>query len=440
MALLKKDLPQVHDEVSDRNTLSSYFPIRTKDRPGAFDWDTVIGFVVKLIYRKQIVLTDTDQFREACKSKFYEKLDDTRFWTYLEEMYFDSNGLFEISPEFQLFKAIKIKGNKPNTRLGEMYASLLQGMYIKDIPKAQLNFIEQTIVDVLNENIKGTESNSGTVNLINESSYLPFISSSFQNDLTFLCNYPKYFLSILSQMLRLYAYLYTAQLALNIGNWRNGEPSSKPLYFILDSETASEERSNIREDGHQRVHASLYKIFPYLAMSESIQESSARKKPIWDLAQKLDDTSFEKLKNYAEAFKQERMLDYDIQNTGCAVDILDDLLKLGATQFNKGQSRHEINNNYVKTIESELCNHFIQSRGRAGKVLVINQDYLMLLTNISIGEKKQLRFHELLTEFKKRGVYFDKKSQQALIQFYERIGNVERMSDSGDAVYVYKTI
>jgi len=55
-------------------------------------------------------------------------------------------------------------------------------------------------------------------------------------------------------------------------------------------------------------------------------------------------------------------------------------------------------------------------------------------------ENEKLRFHELLDEFKERGVYFDKKSQQALIRFYERVGNVERMSDSGDAVYVRKTV
>ncbi|MFT5298212.1 MAG: DNA phosphorothioation-dependent restriction protein DptG, partial [Colwellia sp.] len=50
------------------------------------------------------------------------------------------------------------------------------------------------------------------------------------------------------------------------------------------------------------------------------------------------------------------------------------------------------------------------------------------------------RFNELIKAFESRGVYFDKQSQQALIEFYERIGNVERMSDSGDAVYVNKTI
>ena len=39
-----------------------------------------------------------------------------------------------------------------------------------------------------------------------------------------------------------------------------------------------------------------------------------------------------------------------------------------------------------------------------------------------------------------RGIYFDKQSQAEIVQSYERIGNVERMSDSGDAVYVRKTV
>ena len=64
----------------------------------------------------------------------------------------------------------------------------------------------------------------------------------------------------------------------------------------------------------------------------------------------------------------------------------------------------------------------------------------MLLTNLAIGELDRLRFNELIKAFESVGVYFDKQSQQALIEFYERIGNVERMSDSGDAVYVNKTI
>ena len=60
--------------------------------------------------------------------------------------------------------------------------------------------------------------------------------------------------------------------------------------------------------------------------------------------------------------------------------------------------------------------------------------------HLAIGERDKLRLHELIKGFEQRGFYLDNQSQQVLVSFYERMGNVERMSDSGDAVYVRKTI
>lgn len=440
MATIKDDLPQSVDTVNAKNTLNSYFPVRTKDRAGVFDWEAVIGFVIKLIYRKELLIDDIEEFKIICEKSFNEKLDKTEFVKYLDKMYFSGNNLFNIAPELLLFKAKKVKGNTPNARLGEMFASILQDTFINKETVAQHNFLEKIIINELQKNIKNNDRSVSSKKIINEDPYLPFISNVFGSDLLFLSKHPKYFLGTLSQFLKLYAYLYTAQLALNISSWRKGEPSPKPLYFILDTETASAERIHIRDDGHQRVHKALFKIFPFLSMSESLQPAKEKKVPIWKLSSSLSNSDINILSNYAQAFKEERGLAVTIHNVSSSDDALDVLLNLGKEQFARGQSRHEINVNYVKAIETELCSHFIQSRGRAGRVLVINQDYLLLLTNISIGDRTKLRFHELLEAFKERGVFFDKRSQQALIQFYERIGNVERMSDSGEAVYVCKTI
>lgn len=440
MANIREDLPQSVDNVNAKNTLNSYFPVRTKDRSGAFDWEAVIGFVIKLIYRKELLIDDIEEFKIICEKNFNEKLDNTEFVKYLDKMYFSGNSLFNIAPELLLFKAKKVKGNTPNARLGEMFASILQDKFITKETVVQHNFLEQIIVDELQNNIKNSDYSEPSKKIINEEPYLPFIYEVFGSDLVFLSEHPKYFLGTLSQFLKLYAYLYTAQLALNISSWREGEPSPKPLYFILDTEKASAERMHIRDDGHKKVHTALFKIFPFLSMSESLQPAKKQKIPIWKLSRSLSSSDTIILSNFAQAFKEERGLTSIISDVSTPNEALNDLLNLGMEQFARGQSRYEINVNYVKAIETELCSHFIQSRGRAGRVLVINQDYLLLLTNISIGDRKKLRFHELLEAFKKRGVFFDKRSQQALIQFYERIGNVERMSDSGEAVYVCKTI
>ena len=125
-----------------------------------------------------------------------------------------------------------------------------------------------------------------------------------------------------------------------------------------------------------------------------------------------------------------------------SVDSMMKLLTSSAREIfsKRGSSQFTVNSRVVNAFENEIAQHFVQSRGRSGRVLILNQDYLLLLTNLAVGEQEQLQFQELLEAFKNRGIWFDRQSEQALINFYERVGNIERMSDSGDAVYVRKTL
>lgn len=443
---LKSDLPSLPTDVKNTNDIrgtNGYFPIRASDRnkKGMFEWSSVIGHVVKTSYRK--ILSDNENletYKEHCKFTFLTKLDEANFWQILEKMYFEGEELYKISPQFLLFKLNKKgKGASPSERLGNVYTSLLANFFFEERPKSTLNFIEQQLLEQLD---KIMESKADYKNVVNEEPYLPFISRHFQEDIQFLGKRPKYMLSVFTEFLKLYGHLYASQLALNLRDWRSGEPTSKPNYFILDSEKASDERTLVKNNGYKQINSAFYSIFPFISMNEALQSKENRQLPIWLLAKNI--ANFPGcavlLNNFAAAFKEQRNLDTELESSDNPLNALDDVLKLASAQFKRGESRHEINNDYVKSIQSELCGDFIQRRGRAGNVLVLNQDYLLLLTNLSIGEQQNLRFHELIKAFESRGVYFDKQSQQLLIEFYERIGNVERMSDSGDAVYVSKTI
>ena len=44
--------------------------------------------------------------------------------------------------------------------------------------------------------------------------------------------------------------------------------------------------------------------------------------------------------------------------------------------------------------------------------------------------------NELFDEFRKRGIYLDKQSQESIVEFYEKLNLIEKKSDSGDAQYV----
>jgi DNA phosphorothioation-dependent restriction protein DptG len=439
---IRPDLPQNVESVSNKNTLNSFFPVRTKDGTGAFDWDAVLGHVVKTSYRKSIGKGGLEEFKTLCEKRFIDKLDEEEFWPIIEKMYFEGEDLFDIAPEFLLFKTQKSQGSSPNERLGMMFSGLLQSFFFSDKPKMKLNFIEQEIYDGFNSFLLSGKAKNTVVKTANESAYLPFIAGSFQKDLAFLGKHPKYFLSVFKDFLKLYTFLYTSQLALNLKEWRSGTPEPKELYFILDNEKASDERTLVKECGHKPMASAFWCLFPYLSMNESFQDPKGKKLAIWEIANYVSTSPHWglRLKAYAQAFKEQRQLTRTLSTADDPLSGLQDLLNLSVDQFARSETRHDINVKYTKTIETELCSHFVQSRGRAGRVLVFNQDYLVLLTNLAIGELDRLRFNELIKAFESRGVFFDKQSQKVLIEFYERIGNVERMSDSGDAVYVIKTI
>lgn len=459
MSIIKSDLKP------SSNVLNSYFPARTNVKEGDFDWGVAKAIVIRNLYRKDInsklkkIQADSSQkektildvFLKQCKEDFLLKLDDEALWDYIEDMYFENNAIYQISPEFLLFKLAPLTASSSQHNLANMFSSMMRGYGLKEAITTVNNFLESHILSSLkSENIL-EDFEAGTRLLskgINEDAYLPFLSDCFNQDLEFLARRPKYMLQQMENLLRLYGYLYTAQLALNIKNLEQ-EPSPKPLYFIMENEAASRERPDLVRHGHQSVQRFIPYIFPYLSMSESLQdtdkENNQHRLPLWKLIKKLQPEDAFKLKKYAEEFARDRhdgddfKLSYDHENDDPKF-WLNCLLIEAVKQFDKKKSRAAANEKFIKTTEIELCSEFVKARGQVGKVLVMNQDYISLITNLAVGSSDKLRFHELLESFKLRGICFDRQSQKALIQFYERVGNVERMSDSGDAVYVRKTV
>ncbi|WP_298771804.1 DNA phosphorothioation-dependent restriction protein DptG [uncultured Shewanella sp.] len=422
------------------NTVSTYLPLRSKDKHYKFCWDTVLGYFTHVLYDKSLVTKTIDDFKKLCKIQFESKLDEPEFWLVLEQMYFEEGQVFNISPELLMFKAVKGEIDTNSQNLGEMYAGLLNGFTVPSSAESQLNFLEKEIKTEF-DSFYVTGKNNSKINVITP--YLPFLTHYFQQDLLLLSKRPHYFISNFNLIIRLYGFLFVTQMALNIKDWANNEPKNKPCFFILDNEKASDERLQVKNYGYSQLHHYLEYLFPYLAMNEALQEKG-QTKPLWMLATYLKENDHyqEEFFEFANDFKSKRNLTKEI-DARTSVAMLAELLELSHQQFlypHGTPDKIKINETVVKGILGNICEPFIQHRGRAGQVLTFNQDYIVLLTNLAIGEKEKLRLHELVKAFEARGVFFDEQSQQSLIDFYERMGNVERMSDSGDAVYVKKTV
>jgi DNA phosphorothioation-dependent restriction protein DptG len=428
---------------TDENKLDSYFPLRSKGND--FDWAVVTGIVLSYVLGCQLKNYSMETFRQECTVHFSRVLEDENFWPVLDRMYFSTSDVLNISPLFLLFKA-QYKNNgrtelgAANWRMGALFASLLgQQLNESDIPQ-DLNFLESEILKVLISQLEPTPDKL----FAEEYPYLPYLASKFKEDIHFLANHPKYLLEHLENTLKLYAFSYCSQLALNIKSWKEIVPSSRPLYFILDSEKASAERSLVRHHGYKMFSNASEYLFPILSALEVLQVEGP-KRPLWKVYQEClayaeKDSVLSELNTYLAAFRKRRKL--VTQPGSLSIEsVFDELMKSATEQFrDENTKRSDVNRKYMNALEDQIGADFIVHRGRAGNVLVLNQEQLVLLTNLAIGINERLRLHELINSFEERGFFLDSQSQQVLVSFYERMGNIEKMSDSGDAVYVRKTI
>jgi DNA phosphorothioation-dependent restriction protein DptG len=430
-------------QVSDKNKSPNYLPVRQKGNE--FSWASVTGLVLGNVLQLGLQDYSVEVFRDECRDAFKQLLNDPKVWEWLDHMYFSSNAVLQVSPLFLLFKAQKAARDDDedaaaNQRMSDMFAGLLGDFKLDEKPGDNLQFLEQVMLDVLVRHLRPLGGKARQ----HDHAYLPFLTEAFQRDMRFLAAHPQYLVAELTNTLKLYAFSYCSQLSLALRGWRHGIPQPKELYFILDVEKASTERDKIREHGYRLLASTAKELFPLLSAGEVLQTDGLQR-PLWKIyadAQQYADQAalLEDLNGYLGKFAASRQLDPPTLAT-TVEDAFKQFVALAIKQFELGKSeRHGVNQRYVRELEKKVFADFVLFRGRAGNILALNQDQLLLLTNLAIGHHEKLRFFELLREFQQRGFFFDNQSQQVLIEFFERMGNVERMSDSGEAVYVRKTV
>lgn len=447
MTVLENLLKLDDQEIQERNLVNSFLPFRQqRSNFSGYDFEAIAGGVLSAAFQKKLKKdSTTESFRTTIFERLEHKLTDESMTGFIDKMYFenDASGLFKISPEFLIFKTgqASVSANK---HVSHVLASFVLHERTK-FPRlsSDVNFLEGELVDEFQEFLADSSDESS------EYPYLPFLSKYFSEDLSFLLGHPNYFLQNLRSFFNLYAFLYSSQLALNINEWLD-QQTSKPLFFILDTEKASLERKQVR-DAYRHLKVKVADLFPVLSMIEYLnqpQDKRAKKFPLWKIFEVVEGMSesqkhqtHSSLVEFCRKYREKRGLNV-VETYPQTIKGMFEVLSETAKQIfsKRGTSQFTVNSKYVNAFENEIASHFIQVRGRSGRVLTISQDYLLLLTNLSVGNKKQIPFQELLSKFKERGVWFDRQSEQAIIGFLERIGNVERMSDSGDAVYVRKTL
>jgi DNA phosphorothioation-dependent restriction protein DptG len=446
-------------EIPAKNMISDYLPYRNKGAD--FSYSHVAGRLISYLVQKKLPAKFTleDLSTEVIK-ELQELTVEGELGELANDIYFTgSDGLNKLSPLFLILNTAKgvEKVSKSSDQLADLFcASISQNRCV--VAEPTFNFIEAIVVEKYTDKLE--DISTGELHAL---PYLPFLADSFQKDIAFLCAKPQFLLEKIEDFMGLYNFLYCTQLGANIRNWKSGEPEPVEHYFIIDTEKCSAERKASRS--YKDLRQSVENIFPMLTLVHELNNTlgeSIPSMPLWKVAEVMQLLSAEQqsslseaLSDYAERFSNTPDIiengrgllprERSAYSEGVIGD-LELLVQYSMDQFDqsreyKSSSKHEMKSvKYLKPFEQEVAKHFVQARGRLGKVLVINQDYLLMLTNVVIGDNEEMRLQEILSEFELRGVYLDKRSQLSLIAFYERIGNIKRMSDSGDAIYVKSTI
>lgn len=440
--LIERIIALENQSVLKKNEICSFLPYRGKTKD--LDFESASCRFLSCVLSKEVKRSYTfERFKSDCLDHLREKVSDISVVADIEKMYFTDETVSKTVPEFLLLQS------KPSDSSSKHITSLLhefcRGQKVQVAFDSPANFVERIFLDILTANLRESSTKCA------EDCYLPFVSKLFCRDVLFLSNHPDYFLEQIASFIELYVFIYCSQLGANIGNWPAGtQPQSQQLYFILSTEKSSSERSHLVNRGYQYLARPMAEVFPTLSVLEYFNsDERTPKSPLWAYAMALQEateiqreSAFRSLHGFAERFRDARKLSQTTEAPSDALSAMQQLISYGKRQFLKSvdKERNDYQQKYMNVFDTEVAKNFIEQRGRSGKVLVINQDFVLLLTNLSIGERETIRFHELLVEFQSRGFYFDKSSQQALLAFYERVGNVDRMSDSGDAVYVRNTI
>lgn len=414
---------------------STFYPFSNKDASAHSDYNlkAIIGLLVSYITEKKMPKEFSfASFKESCLSAFANELTDSSAVSVLESVFFPDDSM----PTFSLllFQA-HLPDSKSNKVFDVFKLMLKQDDYTISFD-TKLNFLESRIVKQFEQILIDNKHNDQTV------SYLPFLDELFTKDIEFLAKNTHYFTQHAEQFLRLYLFLYCSQLALNLNPHTFETPVSRPLHFILNYEKASTERKKLVYEGYRTLYEHAKYIFPYLSFLETLMRISENGNlRLYELPTLLKDTqeTVDTLREFEAKFRSVRKLKENILEYTSVQEALNYLLKAVMEQFQDQSSRKDIFENYRRAFERQVAEPFLQGRGRFGKVLVLEQDTILLLTNIAIAERKQMRFQDLMLQFENRGVYFDQQSRLALIELYERVGNIDRKSDSGDAVYVKTT-
>lgn len=381
--------------------------------------------------------------------EFDNEDDQYDFTRFLDQYLFNGEKINPIHPF--LFNYIKV--DKKNKNEFSKYAQFMNDVFVKGDGKIRTIFNNKDADDILTELIlskmDGLKEDTKSTNNQYESLIEP-LSDLYKEDLLYLSKHKEYFLNTFPLLTHFYVFIYACQIIYKFEQFTNANYSFvQPLYFSLDWESISKRRKVADEiEGLRFIKTKSINLFPHIHTISQISHLVFQSKVTGEKDEIIPfvpySIALEKIRakgdEYANSFLQELnkwIINYatywkiEIPANSDSIELaFETLFKCLKKGVNEG-----VADKYGKNIDDLGFNQFIKNRGSLGQVLNIKHDFLLLLTAVSVKDKR-IPLNDLFIEFEKRGVAFDRYSKREIIQVLDRLNIIDKKSDSGDAQYV----
>ena len=371
------------------------------------------------------------------------------FVRFLDQFLFNQEELRPIHPF--LFNYIHLDKNLKN-EFGK-YAHFMYEVLIGDNSEIKDVFNNKDADDVLTELILEKMGNLEEKSRHRtKQQYVPILESlikQYQEDLMYLSKHKDYFLTSFPLLTHYYVFMYICQLLIKFEQFTEADYNQiQPLYFALDWESITKRRKPADDfEGYKFIKEHSIHLFPHIHTISHLSHNDMNMTNY----NEVDNVSFtpyadlykhiqKKEPEYEEAFLKDLkqwIADYSewakikIEDRS---ETIPEAFKILFSCLREGMST-SVCDKYGKNIDDLGANQFLKNRGVLGPILNVKHDFLLLLTAISVKDKR-IPLNDLFIEFEKRGVKFDRYSKKEILTLFDKQNLLDKKSDSGDAQYV----
>ncbi|OCS87290.1 DNA phosphorothioation-dependent restriction protein DptG [Caryophanon latum] len=275
---------------------------------------------------------------------------------------------------------------------------------------------------------------------------LPDFVKLFKEDLKFLVKHKDFFVANFEAFMNYYVFMYFCQTVLQFEKLSKASGDVQPIYFALDWEAVTKKRAVA---SYLHGYKFIKEHAPNLFIHEFVLRFLSHNFFNEHAEQELEVYSYSKLlaevESHGEQYTKQFIIDLQqaiqtysdwaglgkVDTSSQHIDeLLSQLLKLVESKVSK-----DVMARYATALDSLAFETFLKQRGSLGYLLNIQHSFLMLMTAVIVKDER-MPFKDLLKEFEKRGIAFDRHSIEEIVTLFDNHNILDKKSDSGDAQYV----